>query len=367
MPDVLLPGIVATTVATSRLTQAVLHPEGADPAGPGEAVLFVHGNVSSSLFWQQSLLDVGATGRHRVLAVDLRGYGETEPLPIDATRGMRDWADDIGALIDALGLTRVHLVGWSMGAGVVLQYLLDAPDRVASVALVAPVSPYGFGGSAGPEGRCVHPDGTGCGGGAANPEFVAAIAAGDTTADSAFSPRSVLRAFYVAPGSLPLDPVLEDLFVASMNSTRTGIDHYPGEAMTVGAWPGVAPGTRGVLNTMAPTVFDVSGIVDLPEKPPVLWIRGDADQIVSDTSVFDLAFLGSVGAVPGWPGDDFPPQPMVTQTRSVLDRYAATGGAYREVVLPDVGHSPHVERPHEFAVALLEHLDVPAEAPANLS
>jgi pimeloyl-ACP methyl ester carboxylesterase len=366
MTDLLMPGVAATRVATDRLTQAVLHPEGVEPAGPGEAVLFVHGNVSSSLFWQQALLEVSGTGRHRALAVDLRGYGDTAPLAIDATRGVRDWADDIGALIDALGLTRVHLVGWSMGAGVVLQYLLDAPDRVASVALVAPVSPYGFGGSAGPEGRCVHPDGTGCGGGAANPEFVAAIAAGDTSADSAFSPRSVLRAFYVAPGSLPLDPELEDLVVASMNSTRTGIDHYPGEAMTVGVWPGVAPGTRGVLNTMAPTVFDVSGIVDLPEKPPVLWIRGDADQIVSDTSVFDLAFLGSVGAVPGWPGDDFPPQPMVTQTRSVLDRYAATGGAYREVVLPDVGHSPHVERPHEFAVALLEHLDVPAEAPTNL-
>jgi pimeloyl-ACP methyl ester carboxylesterase len=213
----------------------------------------------------------------------------------------------------------------------------------------------------------VHPDGTGCGGGAANPEFVAAIAAGDSTDGSPFSPRSVLRAFYVAPGSLPLDPQSEDVLVVSMNSTRTGIDHYPGEAVTVDAWPGVAPGARGVLNTMAPTVFDVSGIVDLPEKPPILWIRGDADQVVSDTSVFDLAFLGSVGAVPGWPGDDaFPPQPMVTQTRSVLDRYAATGGAYREVVLPDVGHSPHVERPQEFAVALLEHLDVPAEAPANL-
>jgi pimeloyl-ACP methyl ester carboxylesterase len=367
MPDVLLPGIAATTVATSRLSQSVLHLEVADPGGPGEAVLFVHGNVSSSLFWQQPMLEIGAAGRHRVLAVDLRGYGETEPLPIDATRGVRDWADDLGALVDALGLARVHLVGWSMGAGVVLQYLLDAPDRVASVALVAPVSPYGYGGTAGPDGHRVHPDGTGCGGGAANPEFVAALAAGDTGADSPFSPRSVLRSFYVAPGSLPLDPQLEDVFVAAMNSTRTGDDHYPGEATTVGVWPGVAPGNRGVLNTMAPTVFDVSGIVDLPEKPPVLWIRGDADQIVSDTSVFDLAFLGSVGAVPGWPGDDaFPPQPMVTQMRSVLDRYAATGGAYREVVLPDVGHSPHVERPHEFAVALLEHLDVPAEAPTNL-
>ena len=366
MDDVLLPGIAATRVATDRLTQSVVHPAGTAPAGPGEAVLFVHGNVSSSLFWQQSLLELA--GAHRVLAVDLRGYGATDPLPIDASRGVRDWAEDIAALVDALELTRVHLVGWSMGAGVVLQYLLDAPDRVASVVLVAPVSPYGYGGTAGSDGRPVHADGTGCGGGAANPEFVAAIAAGDTTADSAFSPRSVLRAFYVAPGSLPLDPRLEDVFVAAMNSTRTGVDHYPGEAVAVDAWPGVAPGSRGVLNTMAPTVFDVSGIADLPEKPSILWIRGGADQIVADGSVFDLAYLGSVGAVPGWPGEEqFPPQPMVTQTRSVLDRYAATGGAYREVVLPDVGHSPHVERPREFAAALLEHLDVPAAAPANLA
>src|SRR4051794_1107102 len=366
MDDVLLPGITATAVPTARLTQSVLHPDGVDPSGPGEAVLFVHGNVSSALFWQPQLLEL-ATSRHRVLAVDLRGYGSTEPLPIDATRGMRDWADDLGALVEELELTRVHLVGWSMGAGVVLQYLLDAPARVASVALVAPVSPYGYGGTAGPDGHRVHADGTGCGGGAANPDFVAAIAAGDTTDDSPVSPRSVLRAFYVAPGSLPLDPHLEDVFVAAMNSTRTGPDHYPGEVVPVENWPGVAPGTRGVLNTMSPTVFDVSGIVDLPVKPPVLWIRGDADQIVADGSVFDLAFLGSVGAVPGWPGiEAFPPQPMVSQTRAVLDRYAATGGAYREVVLPDVGHSPHVERPQEFAVALLEHLDVPAEAPANL-
>jgi pimeloyl-ACP methyl ester carboxylesterase len=366
--DVLLPGITATRVATPRLTQSILHPDGADPAGAGEAVLFVHGNVSSALFWQQTMLAVAETGRHRVLAVDLRGYGDTDPLPIDATRGVRDWADDLADLVPTLGLERVHLVGWSMGGGVVLQYLLDHPDRVASVALVAPIAPYGFGGTVGADGALAHPDGTGSGGGAANADFVAALAAGDTSADNPTGPRAVLRSFYVAPGSLPLDPGLEEVFLASMISTRTGIEHYPGDAVTVDAWPGLAPGARGVLNTMAPTVFDVSGIVELAEKPPVLWIRGDADQIVSDTSVFDLAFLGSVGAVPGWPGAEvFPPQPMVTQTRSVLDRYAATGGAYREVVLPDVGHSPHVERPQEFTVALLEHLDVPAEAPTNLT
>jgi pimeloyl-ACP methyl ester carboxylesterase len=368
MSDVLLPGITATRVTTPRLTQSVLHPENAARAGPGEAVLFVHGNVSSALFWQQTMLAVAETGRHRVAAVDLRGYGDTDPLPIDGSRGVRDWADDLGELVEALGLTRVHLVGWSMGAGVVLQYLLDAPGKVASVALVAPIAPYGFGGTAGPEGRRLSDDGAGAGGGAANPDFVAALAAGDTSADSPTSPRSILRAFYVAPGSLPLDPAWEDVLVASMNSTRTGEDHYPGDSATSETWPGVGPGSRGVLNTMAPTVFDVSGIVDLADKPPVLWVRGDADQIVSDTSAFDLAFLGSVGAVPGWPGDEVcPPQPMIAQTRSVLDRYAATGGAYREVVLPDVGHSPHVERPQEFVVALLEHLDVPAEAPAYLT
>jgi pimeloyl-ACP methyl ester carboxylesterase len=368
MADVLLPGITATRVETSRLTQQVLSAEGTDVHGPGEAVLFVHGNVSSALFWQQPLLALAATGRVRALAVDLRGFGDTDPLPVDARRGVRDWADDVAALVEALGLDRVHLVGWSMGGGVVLQYLLDHAERVASVALVAPVSPYGFGGTAGPEGRLVHRTRAGSGAGTANPEFVAAIAAGDTTDATPSSPRSVLRAFYVAPGSLPLDPQLEDVFVASMNSTRTGVDHYPGDATAVDVWPGVAPGERGVLNTMAPGVLDLSGIVELAEKPPVLWVRGDADPIVSDTSLFDLAHLGAIGAVPGWPGaEQFPPQPMIAQTRAVLDRYAATGGAYREVVFPGVGHSPHVERPREFVVALLEHLDVPAEQPANLS
>jgi pimeloyl-ACP methyl ester carboxylesterase len=368
MADHLLPGITATRVETPRLTQQVLAAEGTALSGPGDVVLFVHGNVSSSLFWQQPLLALAETGRVRALAVDLRGFGGTDPAPIDASRGLRDWADDVAALVDTLGVDRVHLVGWSMGGGVVLQYLLDHPQKVASVALVAPVSPYGFGGTAGTEGSRVHESGCGSGAGGGNPDFVAALAAGDATADSPTSPRSILRAFYVAPGSLPIDPQLEDVFVASMNTTRTGVGHYPGDAVPVEAWPGVAPGERGVLNTMAPTVCDLSGIVDLERKPPILWIRGDADQIVSDTSAFDLAFLGSVGAVPGWPGaEQFPPQPMVTQTRAVLDRYAATGGAYREVVLPGVGHSPHVERPQEFVVALLEHLDVPAEQPANLT
>lgn len=169
------------------------------------------------------------------------------------------------------------------------------------------------------------------------------------------SPRTIMRSFYVAPG-WPGDD--EELFLDSMLSTRVGEDHYPGDARTSDAWPGVRPGDRGVLNTMAPHHFDVSSIVDSEHKPPILRIRGELDLVVSDQSMFDLAQLGALGAIPAWPGaDTHPPQPMLAQTRQVLETYAQRGGTYREVVMPEVGHSPHVERPVEFLVALLEHLD----------
>ena len=89
----------------------------------------------------------------RPLAVDLRGFGDTDPAPVDATRGVRDYSDDLLALVQAEGLGGAHIVGWSLGGGVVLQYLLDAPSPPASVTLVDPVSPYGFGGTRGGAGE----------------------------------------------------------------------------------------------------------------------------------------------------------------------------------------------------------------------
>ncbi len=344
----LLTGVTARRVPTDRLTVNVLEV----PGRTGDPVVFVHGNVSSSVFWQRTMLDVPDT--HRPLAVDLRGFGDTDPSPVDATRGLRDYSDDLAATLRALDLGPAHLVGWSLGGGVVLQLLRDEPALVRSLVLVNPVSPYGFGGTRGPDGELVDPSGAGSGGGAANPEFVQRLRDGDTSTDSPLSPRQTMLAFYVKP---PFEPEHADLFVGSMLSTRVGDDHYPGDATTTDAWPGIAPGVRGVLNTIAPTHFRLDDLHLVEPKPPILWVRGADDQIVSDTSMFDLAYLGQLGAVPGWPGAaTHPPQPMVTQTRAVLDRYAAAGGRYHEAVFADVGHSPHVERPAEFATALAEHL-----------
>lgn len=346
LPD----GIARLCVTTPRLTASVLERPGA-PGGP--TVVFIHGNVSSSLFWQGAMRDLPAAVR--ALALDLRGFGDSEPLPVDATRGVRDFSDDVASVLDELGVGRAHVVGWSMGGGVAMQLLLDSADTVDSLTLVAPVSPYGFGGTAA-DGSLLTADAAGTGGGGVNPQFVLSLDAQDTTADAPTTARSVYRTAYVAD---PAAVTLEDTWVESMLTTVTGLGNYPGDSMPSDNWPGFAPGDHGVLNTMAPTHFNVSGIVDIPRKPPILWIRGTADAIVSDASFFDLNHLGAVGAIPGWPGQQAAPaQPMIAQTRAVLDRYRAAGGAYREIAIEGCGHSPHLEHPDVFNEALRDVLDV---------
>lgn len=350
MTENLLHGIHVRQIDTDRLSAHILERPAASDA-LARTVVFVHGNVSSSLFWQPTMLALPADVR--AIAVDLRGFGGSEVLPVDATRGVRDFSDDVASVIDALHLTSVHLVGWSMGGGVVMQLMIDRPELAASVTLQAPVSPYGFGGTA-LDGSRLTRDDAGTGGGGANPEFVASLASGDTTADSPTSARSVYLSAYVKAG---FTSEHDDDWVASMLTTATGSDNYPGDSVPTESWPGFAPGGRGVLNTMTPGHFNVSGIVDLERKPDILWVRGADDAIVGNASGFDLNFLGQLGVIPGWPGADVaPPQPMISQTRAVLDAYRAGGGNYTELVLENCGHSPHLEHPEAVVSALLTHI-----------
>ncbi|MFT4029237.1 MAG: alpha/beta hydrolase [Protaetiibacter sp.] len=341
-------GIVARRVDSPRLSAGVL-----ERPAEGEAasvVVFIHGNVSSSLFWQPTMLALPP--QLRALAIDLRGFGDSETAPVDATRGVRDFSDDVAGVLDVLGISSAHVVGWSMGGGVAMQLLIDRPELVASLTLVSPVSPYGFGGTDA-EGRVLDPEQPGVGGGGANADFVQRLLDGDRSADSPASPRSVLRTAYVADPATIAEH--EDVWVESMLTTRTGVDNYPGDVATASGWPGFGPGTRGVLNTMAPGYFDTSGIVDVAVKPPVLWVHGVQDAIVSDESFFDLNTLGKHGIIPGWPGAELaPPQPMVSQTREVLERYAASGGVFRELAVEGCGHSAHLEAPELFREALVE-------------
>ena len=62
----------------------------------------IHGNLSTGRFYEHLFDD--APERYRLIAPDMRGFGDTERVPLDATRGLRDWADDTAALLRALGI-----------------------------------------------------------------------------------------------------------------------------------------------------------------------------------------------------------------------------------------------------------------------
>ena len=347
--------IAVHSVATDRLTLCVRELHGREAGWP---VVFLHDQLTSSPMFFPAMRAL--PDQYRPIAVDLRGFGGTDTGPVDAAAGLADFAADVRGALDALALPQVHLVGWSMGAGVVLQMIIDDAARVRSATLVNPISPYGFGGTMGADGRLLSPDGAGSGGGIANAQFVAALGGEDVPDDAPTSPRTILRTLYVAPG---WDGEHEEAYVASMMSTAVGPDNYPGDWVESRTWPGVAPGQRGVLNALAPTHLDLSPFADVDPQPPVLWIRGELDQIVSDNSMLDLAQLGSLGVLPGYPGLDVaPPQPMLAQTRSLLSAYAAAGGWYSEVVMPGVGHSPHIEATEAFAKTLADHLDASVQS-----
>ncbi|MCX6029456.1 MAG: alpha/beta hydrolase [Chloroflexi bacterium] len=353
-----LPGITSTFVDTPRLRQHVLS------CGPSEGtpVVFIHGNFSAATYWEELMLTLAAQGpstgsgqAFRCLAPDLRGYGWSEDKLIDATRGYREWSDDVDALLVTLGIGRTHLVGWSMAGGMVYRYLADHADKVLTVTLQAPVSPYGFGGSKGIEGAPCFDDCAGSGGGVVSPVFVQCIQAGDRSADDANSPRNIINAFYY---KAPFRAAREEDFLTAALMEKTGPDKYPGDSVPSANWPNVGPGVLGPVNCWSPKYLrdEVADLLAADPKPPILWIHGDADMIVSDNSMFDLATLGKLGYVPGWPGDEVvPPQPMIGQTRAVFDRYAATGGSYREVVFTDCAHSPHIEKPGEWVAEFLKH------------
>jgi pimeloyl-ACP methyl ester carboxylesterase len=346
-----LPGITSKLIDTPRIQLHVLF------SGPetGTPVLFIHGNASSSTYWEEIMLKlpVGFRG----IAPDLRGYGDTEDKLIDATRGVGDFVDDLLCLLDELKIEKTYVVGHSMGGAIIFGLLPAASERFLGVTLVDPGSPFGFGGTKDVQGTPCYDDFAGSGGGVVNPVFPQLMAAGDRSMDNPqASPRIVMNSFYWKP---PFKPAREEDLLTSLMTEKVGDQKYPGDFVPSDNWPNVAPGKFGPINALSPKYVGdtVKNFVASANKPHILWVRGDSDQIVGDNSLFDFGTLGMLGAVPGWPGADvYPPQPMVGQTRFVLDQYKDNGGSYEEVVIAEAGHSPYIEHPEEFMAVFTKTL-----------
>lgn len=104
-------------------------PSGAPP------VVFVHGMVGHTGFWNTALAAIA--DRRRAVAVDLRGHGNSKA-PSDGDYSIEACATDVLAIIDALALEPVVLVGHSYGACVVIAAAARRPERVRRLVLVDP-------------------------------------------------------------------------------------------------------------------------------------------------------------------------------------------------------------------------------------
>lgn len=102
-----------------------------DDEGSGPPLTLVHAGVADRRMWTD--LAGSLTGRHRVIRHDVRGAGESLP-----PAGPWSHHTDLLDLLDELLVTRTHLVGASMGAGIAAEAALARPALIGSLVLLAP-------------------------------------------------------------------------------------------------------------------------------------------------------------------------------------------------------------------------------------
>lgn len=155
-------GIIAPATVDDTAIDAVVAefaatfvPEAADESGPAPVVLSVGGRTVNTLtmgqgdatpavlvhgfaadlttwmFTQPALAEA-----RRVLAFDLPGHGDSDKEVGGGDVGF--FATTLAGVLDAAGIARAHLVGHSLGGAIALHFALDAPERVASLTLIAP-------------------------------------------------------------------------------------------------------------------------------------------------------------------------------------------------------------------------------------
>jgi 4,5:9,10-diseco-3-hydroxy-5,9,17-trioxoandrosta-1(10),2-diene-4-oate hydrolase len=129
--------------ATSRYADAAgmrLHYHEAAPAGwaGGAPVVLLHGGGPGASAWSNFGRNLPVfAGRFRTLMIDQPGFGRSDKPPVTGNY-FTFAADALAALLDGLGIDRVHLVGNSLGGGTAVRFALRFPDRADRLVLMAP-------------------------------------------------------------------------------------------------------------------------------------------------------------------------------------------------------------------------------------
>jgi pyruvate dehydrogenase E2 component (dihydrolipoamide acetyltransferase) len=202
-------------------------------AAEGDPVVLVHGfggDKNSWLFVQQPLSET-----HVVHALDLPGHGQSGK---DVGDGSLDTlAASVLGVLDAVGAGRAHLVGHSLGGAVVAAVAAAAPDRVASLTLLAPA---GFG----------------------------------SAADADY-----LRGFAAAASRRELKPLLGRLFADESQVTRQLVD----DLLRYKRLDGVSEALHTLLGTLLAgdrQAIELPALLEKVSRVPVTVVWGDEDRIL---------------------------------------------------------------------------------------
>ncbi|MBK6597753.1 MAG: alpha/beta hydrolase [Proteobacteria bacterium] len=104
----------------------------------GVPIVFLHGAYQSYLSFLPQLRDPALAAKYHLVAIDMRGHGGSgKPWDSAAYARSKPWADDIRAVVTALGLSQPVLVGWSFGGYVALDYVREyGGDALRGVVLI---------------------------------------------------------------------------------------------------------------------------------------------------------------------------------------------------------------------------------------
>jgi pimeloyl-ACP methyl ester carboxylesterase len=106
--------------------------------GEGHPLVLLHGGGSRSQTFEEMVPLLSKA--YRVFTYDMRGFGDTKRAP-EPKLSHELWRQDLLQFLDAFGLKKVALGGWSLGAGVALDFAVHHPDRVTHLTIIGAMSP----------------------------------------------------------------------------------------------------------------------------------------------------------------------------------------------------------------------------------
>lgn len=101
--------------------------------GQGETLVFIHGLSDSLLYWE--FLASNLKDNYRVLRFDLEGHGESELRNDEIT--IDTYVNDLLGLLDELNIGKFHLIGFSLGGAIALDFTVKHPQMVDSLVLMS--------------------------------------------------------------------------------------------------------------------------------------------------------------------------------------------------------------------------------------